>query len=52
MEGRAGIQDPDIPVLPEYMVMRITEKAKNKSSWSGNRDTLHGAAADVYFEEH
>ena len=44
---RAGIQDPDIPVLPEYMVMRITEKAKNKSSWSGNRDTLHGAAADV-----
>ena len=32
-KDRAGIKDPDIPVLPEYMVMRIAEKAKSQPSW-------------------
>ena len=32
-KDRAGIQEPDIPVLPEYMVMRIAEKAKSQPGW-------------------
>ena len=29
-KDRAGIQEPDIPVLPEYMVMRIAEKVRRR----------------------
>ena len=33
---RAGIVEPDIPVLPEFMVMRIAEKSRGMGGWTGN----------------
>lgn len=34
-KDRAGIVEPDIPVLPEFMVMRISERAHARDSWLG-----------------
>lgn len=31
---KAGISDPDIPVLPEYMVSQISEKVEALSAWN------------------
>ena len=42
-KDRAGIKDPDIPVLPEYMVMRIAEKAKSQPNWRRGEPSLVSA---------
>ena len=31
---RAGIIDPNIPVLPEFMVLRIADKVKAQRAWN------------------
>ena len=32
---RAGIVEPDIPVLPEFMVQRIAEQSRGYGGWTG-----------------
>lgn len=32
---RAGVREPDIPVLPEFMVLRISDQTRSNGGWSG-----------------
>eukprot|EP01047_Picozoa_sp_COSAG01_P060129 COSAG01_NODE_7326_length_3250_cov_10.855284_1_plen_332_part_10 len=42
-KDRAGIVEPDIPVLPEFMVKRIAERSSLRHSWLGS--AFHRAVA-------
>ena len=45
-KGRAGIVEADIPVLPEFMVLRIAEKVKANENWNQLlEETLPGGKA-------
>ena len=40
----AGIVDPDIPVLPEYMVMKISELSRGNVGWQGQHIAEGGSS--------